>query len=86
EMKYRMASHRLRFIRAILTPDAAERAQIFAAADQRSDDIAQRAVVFKAKLRDADETMGFAAVMTAWARYLDEERTIRDNFDALSQA
>ncbi|MBR7540618.1 hypothetical protein KC221_31005, partial [Mycobacterium tuberculosis] len=21
-----------------------------------------------------------------WARYLDEERTIRDNFDALSQA
>lgn len=86
ETKYRMASHRLRFIRAMLTPDAAERARIFATADERSDDVAARADAFRARLRDADETAAFAAVVAAWAAYLDEERAIRDNFDRLDQA
>jgi phosphoglycerate-specific signal transduction histidine kinase len=81
EMKYRMASHRLRFIRAMLTPDAAERRQIFATADERSDDIAGRADAFRARLKDADEAAGFTAVTTAWTRYLEEERAIRDSFD-----
>lgn len=86
EMKYRMASHRLRFIRAMLTPDPAERNQIFATADQRSDDIAGRAAAFRAGLSEPDETRGFQAVTAAWDRYLDAERAIRDAFDALDPA
>lgn len=81
EMKYRMASHRLRFIRAMLTPDEAERRQIFATADERSDDIAGRAAGFRTRLKDSDEATGFTAITTAWARYLEEERAIRESFD-----
>lgn len=83
EIKYIMASHRLRFIRAILTPGADDRAEVFAAADQRRSDVAELSRAFEQRLSDPAEKKGFTAAAVAWAQYLDEERAIRAHLDTL---
>jgi phosphoglycerate-specific signal transduction histidine kinase len=84
EMKYRMASHRLRFVRAIMTPELDDREQVFAAAAQRVTDVEDLARVVAARLRDAEEKRDFAAAMERWAHYLGEERRVRETLAALS--
>ncbi len=84
EMKYRMASHRLRFVRAIMTPEPDDREQVFAAAAQRVADVDDLARAIALRLRDPEEKHDFAVAMERWAHYLGEERRVRENLDALS--
>ncbi|MFL9824000.1 ATP-binding protein [Rhodoplanes sp. SY1] len=84
EIKYVMASHRLRFIRAILTPEVEERALVFDAAEQRRSDVAALSRAFSARLSDPVETRRFADAMAAWDVYLGEERLIRESLASRS--
>lgn len=77
EIKYVMASHRLRFIRAILTPGTGDRAEVFDAAERRRDDVAGLSGAFSTGLTDPVETQRFAEAMTAWDTYLAMERDLR---------
>ncbi|WP_170149724.1 ATP-binding protein [Rhodoplanes roseus] len=85
EIKYVMASHRLRFIRAILTPEA-DRAAVFDAAERRRDDVAELSERFSKGLTDPVETQRFAEAMAAWEAYLAAEREIRTDLGTLSAA
>ncbi|MFD2181859.1 ATP-binding protein [Rhodoplanes azumiensis] len=84
EIKYVMASHRLRFIRAILTPTLDEQAVVFDAADRRRSDVAELSRAFSSRLSDPEETQRFADAMAAWEVYLTEERRIRDGLASRS--
>ncbi|MBK5957019.1 hypothetical protein CCR97_02140 [Rhodoplanes elegans] len=84
EIKYVMASHRLRFIRAILTPELEERALVFDAAEQRRSDVAALSRAFSSRLSDPVETQRFADAMAAWDVYLSEERLIREGLSSRS--
>ncbi|MDC7785070.1 ATP-binding protein [Rhodoplanes sp. TEM] len=86
EIKYVMASHRLRFIRAILTPELEDRAVVFDSAERRRDDVAALSRAFATGLTDPVETRRFADAMAAWDAYLDEERRIRDGLSGRSAA
>ncbi|WP_296523458.1 ATP-binding protein [Rhodoplanes sp.] len=77
EIKYVMASHRLRFIRAILTPEIGDRAEVFDAAERRRDDVAELSSAFSTGLTDPVEKQRFAEAMTAWETYLGMERDLR---------
>lgn len=77
EIKYVMASHRLRFVRAILTPEDEDRAEVFVAAERRRGDVTGLSEAFAAHLTDPVEKQRFAAAMAAWEAYLGEESRIR---------
>ena len=84
EIRYIMASHRLRFLRAILTPDAKERSELFDAADRRRDDVSELIRAFEAKLIEPTEKALFGGVTASWDRYLAEEQNILQQLETLS--
>jgi C4-dicarboxylate-specific signal transduction histidine kinase len=84
EMKYRMASHRLRFVRATMTPEAEDRDQVFAAAAQRVADVGDLARSIAERLEDEEERRDFRVAMTRWTTYLAEERMVRERLALLS--
>ena len=86
ETKYKMESHRLRFVRAVFTPDTAERAAILAAAEDRRGEIDRSLSTYDGFLRDDDERARFAAVRQRWVDYLAEEQAIAVGLPTLSAA
>lgn len=86
ETKYKMESHRLRFVRALFTPDEGERRQILAAADARRGEIDGSLIAYEAFVRDDDERSRFDAVRGRWGDYLEEERAITASLSTLTEA
>lgn len=86
ETKYRMESHRLRFVRAVFTPDPADRSAILAAAADREQEVGQALDDYKVYVRDAGERAQFERIVMRWRAYLAEESRIFDAFPNLTQA
>ncbi len=87
EVNYRISSHRLRFVRAIFTDDAAERERIFAAAEERSDDAEEILETLEHRFAASPaELANLRDVRRLWRRYLDEEEEIRANLATLPAA
>lgn len=85
EINYRISSHRLRFVRAVFTADAAEREAIFAAAEERSDDAEELLDILQRRLAASPvDLANLQDVRRLWHLYLDEENAIRARLDSLS--
>ncbi|MDR3515380.1 MAG: ATP-binding protein [Azospirillaceae bacterium] len=83
EIKYEMASHRLRFVRGVFTPDPDEQQAVLASAAARADDIAALMAAFQAGLFDPGERRAYAEAVAQWQSYLDEEHAIHDRLGSL---
>jgi len=83
-INYTMASHRMRFIRAILTDDQEEREAVFAAAKARESDVAALMKDMEGRFAAPSETEAFAEIERLWQLYLAEEDAIRLRLDSLS--
>lgn len=87
EVNYRISSHRLRFVRAIFTDDAAERERIFAAAEERSDDAEELMDTLERRLAASPvDLANLRDIRRLWGRYLAEEADIRARLGTLSPA
>jgi phosphoglycerate-specific signal transduction histidine kinase len=87
EVNYGISSHRLRFVRAIFTDDAAERELIFKAAEEREDDAEALLETLERRLESSpDELANIRDIRRLWRRYLDQEEAIRASLGALSPA
>jgi len=86
ETKYKMESQRLRFVRAVFTPDPAERQVILAAAANRRAEVDQALSAYETIVRDDDERSGLETIRRRWRDYLGEERLITEALPTITQA
>jgi phosphoglycerate-specific signal transduction histidine kinase len=86
EAKYLMESQRLRFVRAVFTPDATERREILADSAQRRADVVQALETYERVLRGDPELARLATIRNTWRAYLAEEQDITSAQPTLSLA
>ncbi|MDR3375790.1 MAG: MCP four helix bundle domain-containing protein [Ancalomicrobiaceae bacterium] len=85
ETKYTMASHRLRFVRAIYTLDPSERTGVFQAAEEREHDVRDLLALIRPVLATPQERARLAETVSRWETYLYEEQTVVAHLDRLSR-
>jgi C4-dicarboxylate-specific signal transduction histidine kinase len=85
ETKYTMASHRLRFVRAIYTLDPSERSDVFQAAEARERDVSDLLALIRTVMATPEERARLDAAVNRWETYLYEERTVVEHLDRLSR-